>query len=83
MSKRLLLEVFGIDADRDKAKIIYAGDSPNDAPMFGFFPNGVGVANVKPYKDIMASLPHFVTESEGGYGFAELAQAILDAKSNG
>ncbi len=83
MSKRFLRESFGIDADKDMAQIVYAGDSPNDAPMFSFFPNSVGVANVRPYKDIMSHLPHFVTENEGGYGFAELAQAILDARAHG
>lgn len=83
MSKRLLKDVFGIDADKEKAAIAYVGDSPNDAPMFGFFPNAVGVANVRPYKDIMNALPHFVTENDGGYGFAEFAQAILDARSHG
>jgi hypothetical protein len=83
MSQQFLREGFGIDAGRDKTRIIYAGDSPNDAPMFGFFPNAVGVANVKPYRDVMAALPHFVTENEGGYGFAELAQAILEARAHG
>jgi hydroxymethylpyrimidine pyrophosphatase-like HAD family hydrolase len=83
MSKRLLNEAFSIDTDKRRELIAYAGDSPNDAPMFGFFPNAIGVANVRPYKDIMSHLPHFVTENEGGYGFAEFAQAILDARANG
>jgi hypothetical protein len=36
-----------------------------------------------PYKEIMSNLPHFVTENEGGYGFAEFAQAILEARAHG
>lgn len=83
MSRRLLKDAFGLDASTEAARIAYAGDSPNDAPMFGFFPNSVGVANVTPYKMLMDHLPHFVTENEGGYGFAEFAQAILDARSHG
>ena len=80
MTKRMLRDCFGIDADRERQHIVYAGDSPNDAPMFAFFPNAVGVANVMPYKTIMTHLPRYVTRAEGGDGFAELAQALLEAR---
>lgn len=80
MTKRMLEECFGIDTGREKQHIVYAGDSPNDAPMFAFFPNSVGVANVMPYKEIMAHLPRYVTRAEGGEGFAELAKALLEAR---
>jgi HAD superfamily hydrolase (TIGR01484 family) len=80
MTKRMLAECFKIDADRERPHIVYAGDSPNDAPMFSFFPNSVGVANVVPYKAIMAHLPRYVTRAEGGHGFAELASALLEAR---
>jgi HAD superfamily hydrolase (TIGR01484 family) len=81
MSKRFLSEVCGIDADRERERIVYAGDSPNDAPMYAYFPNGVGVANIAAYVKLMKHLPRYVTAAEGGYGFAELAQVILDARS--
>ena len=64
----------------ERQHIVYAGDSPNDAPMFAFFPNAVGVANVVPYQAIMTHLPRYVTPKEGGDGFAELAQALLEAR---
>lgn len=80
MTKRMLKECFGIDTEREKQHIVYAGDSPNDAPMFAFFPNSVGVANVMPYKEIMAHLPRYVTQAEGGEGFSELAKALLEAR---
>lgn len=80
MTRRMLKECFGIDTEREKQHIVYAGDSPNDAPMFAFFPNSVGVANVMPYKEIMAHLPRYVTKAEGGEGFAELAKALLEAR---
>jgi HAD superfamily hydrolase (TIGR01484 family) len=83
MSKRLLSEALGMNADADKARIAFVGDSPNDAPMFAFFPNAVGVANIMAFRPLMCHLPHFVTENEGGYGFAEFAQAILDARAHG
>lgn len=80
MTRRMLEDCFGMDAEDDRRHIVYTGDSPNDAPMFAFFPNSVGVANVMPYKDIMTHLPRYVTQKEGGDGFAELAQALLEAR---
>ena len=80
MTRRMFKECFGIDTDSERRQIVYAGDSPNDAPMFAFFPNAVGVANVVPYKAIMSHLPRYVTLSEGGNGFAELARALLEAR---
>jgi HAD superfamily hydrolase (TIGR01484 family) len=80
MTRRMFKDCFGIDTDSERRRIIYAGDSPNDAPMFAFFPNAVGVANVVPYKPIMSHLPRYVTHAEGGDGFAELAQALLEAR---
>ena len=80
MSRRFLAEAFEIDSEKDIEKIAYCGDSPNDAPMFGYFPNGVGVANIKTYTKIMAHLPRYVTRGEGGLGFAEFAEAVLAAR---
>ena len=58
-------------------ELIYAGDSPNDEPMFEAFPLSVGVANVKPFLPKMKHPPKFVTSSEAGAGFAELAELLL------
>ena len=80
MSRRLLAEAFEIDSEKDKAKIAYCGDSPNDASMFGYFPNGIGVANIRPFAGLMKHLPRYVTEAEGGAGFAEFAGAVLKAR---
>ena len=41
-----------LDASREA--YVFAGDSPNDSPMFGFFPNGVGIANVRDFAGVMA-----------------------------
>ncbi len=80
MSLRMLSECFGWDADTAKHHVAYCGDSPNDAPMFGYFPLGVGVANVKPLAHLMEYLPAFVTVQEGGEGFAEFANRLLAAR---
>jgi HAD superfamily hydrolase (TIGR01484 family) len=79
-TRLMLREDFGIDADAARETIVFAGDSPNDQPMFEFFPNAVGVANVRDMADIMTLLPAWVTPSRGSEGFAELAQAILSAR---
>lgn len=80
MSRRFLAEAFGIDSERDIDRIAYCGDSPNDAPMYAYFPNGVGVANIRPFAALMSHLPRYVTDGEGGKGFAEFASAVLAAK---
>ncbi len=82
MTRRLFTERFGLDIDDPEVRdsIVYAGDSPNDAPMFGFFPNAVGVANVRDFVGRLDAEPRWITEARGGYGFAELADALLDVQ---
>ena len=53
---------------------MFVGDSPNDAPMFAYFPLSVGVANVRRFADRIATLPAFVTTAESGAGFVEVAE---------
>jgi HAD superfamily hydrolase (TIGR01484 family) len=77
MTRTLLAEVFAIDADAQRGQIVFAGDSPNDAPMFAHFPHAVGVANVREFADRIATLPAYVTRAEAGAGFTELADFLL------
>ena len=79
-SRLMMREEFAVDLDGARDAIVFAGDSPNDQPMFGFFPNSVGVANVAAMAELMTSLPAWVTPSEGGHGFVELAAALLAAR---
>jgi HAD superfamily hydrolase (TIGR01484 family) len=74
-----LREGFGVDLDAEKDRWVFVGDSPNDAPMFGFFPHAVGVANVLDFSGRMDALPRYVTSSRGASGFAELAEVLLAA----
>ena len=76
-TRLLFEEVFRSDLDRIKDQVIFSGDSPNDAPMFEFFPNSVGVANVLRFKEKMDCKPAWVTSKEGGYGFAEMVNTLL------
>lgn len=63
--------------DLEPEEWIYVGDSPNDEPMFAQFPHSVGVANVSHFLPRMLHWPTWITEANGGHGFAQLAQLIL------
>jgi HAD superfamily hydrolase (TIGR01484 family) len=71
----------GLDDPAERARWAFVGDSPNDAPMFGFFPHAVGVANVRAFAGRLEAEPAWVTEAESGAGFAELAAALLAARA--
>jgi len=77
MTRALLAEAFDIDLDAERQRFVFIGDSPNDAPMFEFFPISIGVANVRYFAGRLAAPPKYVTESESGAGFAELAEFLL------
>jgi HAD superfamily hydrolase (TIGR01484 family) len=79
-SRLFLKDSFGVDLDRDRAKIVFVGDSPNDSPMFGFFPNSVGVANVLEFVADISAAPAYVARGRGADGFAELADLLIAAK---
>jgi len=79
-AKRMMREEFAIDLDASREQFVFVGDSPNDQPMFGYFPNAVGVANVREMADLIEDLPAWITPSPGSRGFAELAAALLDAR---
>ena len=79
MTRILFDEAFGIDLDGEAASFVFVGDSPNDAPMFAFFPHAVGVANVRDFADQLAAAPAYVTEARAGADFAEIAAHFLAA----
>lgn len=80
MTRILFREQYGLDLDLVREEVVFAGDSPNDQPMFGYFPVSVGVANVRNFADELTAPPSFVTPSAGGRGFAELAELLIAAR---
>ena len=72
-----LAALFGAELERDNELCVFAGDSPNDQPLFGFFRHAVGVANVRDFA--LETPPAWVTERRAAAGFAELAEALLEA----
>jgi hypothetical protein len=77
MTKILMRECFGIDLDADKELYVFVGDSPNDAPMFEYFPHSVGVANVTDFEGSLGAEPAYICDKRCGQGFIELADALL------
>src|SRR5258705_392776 len=82
-TRTLMAEAFGIDLAGERERFVFAGDSPNDAPMFAFFPHAVGVANVREFGGRIAPLPAYVTQGAMGAGFAELADFLLAPRCSG
>ncbi|MFE8646134.1 HAD-IIB family hydrolase [Sphingomonas sp. NCPPB 2930] len=68
------------DLDAEIDRWVYVGDSTNDQTMFGHFPHSVGVANVARFVPQLRHLPRYVTPAERGTGFAQVADAILQAR---
>jgi hydroxymethylpyrimidine pyrophosphatase-like HAD family hydrolase len=84
MAEHFLKSRFGWKGEGGSAayrEVIFAGDSPNDEPMFARFPLACGVANVERYREYITCLPGFIASGEGGGGFAEIVETLL-SKSN-
>jgi HAD superfamily hydrolase (TIGR01484 family) len=75
----IVRELFGRELDAELPQWAYVGDSTNDQLMFAHFHNSIGVANIRRFEAELNHLPSYVTASERGAGFAEVAQAILQA----
>ena len=75
-------ERFGHELDEHKREFVFVGDSPNDAPMFAYFPHSVGVANVRQFLDIISTEPTYITAASCGAGFAELAEVLLASRGS-
>ena len=69
------------DLDVEMARWVYVGDSTNDQLMFKTFANSIGVANVARFMPVLAHLPRYVTAAERGAGFAQVAEAVLQARA--
>ena len=76
MTQILFKEVFKINLDSIKETVVFVGDSPNDEPMFDYFPHAIGVANVLDCADRLVSKPAWITREKGGFGFAQIAALL-------
>ena len=76
-TRRFVRDALGLEIDTVKERFVFCGDSPNDAPMFGFFPHACGVANVRDFEGRMDALPAYIAPARGAAGFVEIADCIL------
>ncbi len=74
-------ELLGRVLDDEMDQWVYVGDSTNDQLMFEAFDNSIGVANVRRFEAALTHKPRYITEGERGAGFAEVAAALLAARS--
>jgi HAD superfamily hydrolase (TIGR01484 family) len=76
----IVRELLHRDLDAEITRWAYVGDSTNDQLMFEHFPHSIGVANIRRFEASLQHRPRYITPSERGPGFAEVARAILDAQ---
>lgn len=77
MARLFLADVWKVSAGDQKEVALYCGDSPNDEPMFDFFPNSCAVANIREYEHLLGHPPTYVSNASHGRGFAEIADLLL------
>jgi HAD superfamily hydrolase (TIGR01484 family) len=76
----IVRELYGRDLAQELDRWVFVGDSGNDQPMFQHFTHSVGVANIRRFESQLAHTPRYITPSERGAGFAELASTLLDCR---
>jgi HAD superfamily hydrolase (TIGR01484 family) len=81
MTLLMLEKEFGVSPEQAKIQCAFTGDSPNDEPMFAYFPHSFAVANIQNFIDDLKEKPTFVALSKGGLGFAEIARQILSVQT--
>ncbi len=80
MVRLFLKERWGLDDEAARREALFCGDSPNDEPMFGFFPLACAVANIEPLLPLIAVKPAFVASLSHGEGFSEIVSVLLDRR---
>jgi HAD superfamily hydrolase (TIGR01484 family) len=83
MAERFLARRFDWNVETGRREALFAGDSPNDEPMFANFPLACAVANIRNYGACIKTLPAFSAHLSYGEGFAEIAETILSRRRPG
>jgi hydroxymethylpyrimidine pyrophosphatase-like HAD family hydrolase len=77
----MVRRLFGRELEAELGRWVYVGDSTNDQVMFARFPLSVGVANLMHFADRLHTWPAWLANGERGEGFAEVADALIAARS--
>jgi len=86
MVDRLLRTRDGVSLSDAAPTLCYVGDSKNDGPLFARVGVSVGVRNVLPHVEALHALgqaPAYVTDGDGGYGFAAVVAGLLEDRDAG
>jgi HAD superfamily hydrolase (TIGR01484 family) len=77
---KMLATEFNVSPADAKKNCAFSGDSPNDEPMFGYFPHSFAVANIQNFIKDLDTPPTYIAQSRGGLGFVEIASQILQQR---
>jgi HAD superfamily hydrolase (TIGR01484 family) len=77
MVLKYLEKEWNISPETAKEVAGFSGDSPNDEPMFAYFPHSFGVANIQNFITSLKNPPQYVATQRGGNGFVEIAKQII------
>ena len=75
--KKYLHKFFGYSENEMVERCCFIGDSPNDEPMFEFFPYSFAVANIREFESRLKHHPGFVASQNEASGFCQIADQIL------
>jgi len=81
MTKIFLHRIYGLNEKEILSQVLFVGDSPNDQPMFGYFPYSCGVANLKEMLSHISRPPAYIADARGGAGFVEIAEILLSGST--
>jgi HAD superfamily hydrolase (TIGR01484 family) len=73
----IVRELFQRELSNELDKWVFVGDSGNDQAMFQHVTHSVGVANIQRFAPQLTHVPRYITPSERGAGFAEVAKSLL------
>ena len=76
----IVRELFKRELADELGQWVFVGDSGNDQAMFQHFTHAVGVANIRRFAPQLTYLPRYITPSERGAGFVEVAKMLLNAR---
>ncbi|AOG23213.1 HAD-IIB family hydrolase [Acidovorax sp. RAC01] len=79
----IVRQLLGRELAKEQDRWVFVGDSGNDQAMFEHFTHSVGVANIERFVPQLTHLPRYIARGERGAGFAEVAHALLAARTAG
>jgi HAD superfamily hydrolase (TIGR01484 family) len=80
MAKKFAKDELGWSEVDLKQFCAFSGDSPNDEPMFEFFPHSFAVANINQFIGELTHHPTYVANKKSAHGFVEIVDALLYSK---